>query len=116
MRVHLSRNLIAVSLAVAAMFAIAGVSAFTYSSSARRGDAECARLVAGGNATTTRTVDPAQKARVSNAYGKLPISFEANLGQADARVRFSARGEGYRVFLTETKRCSLFVRLGPAQD
>jgi hypothetical protein len=33
-------------------------------------------------------------------YGKLPLSFEANQGQTDARVRFHARGGGYTIFLT----------------
>jgi hypothetical protein len=34
-------------------------------------------------------------------YGKLPLSFEANQGQSDARVRFTARGGGYTIFLTD---------------
>ncbi|MGD0222420.1 MAG: SBBP repeat-containing protein [Terriglobia bacterium] len=34
-------------------------------------------------------------------YGKLPLSFEANQGQTDARVRFLARGGGYTIFLTD---------------
>ena len=39
--------------------------------------------------------------RYSPNYGKLPLSFEANQGQTDARVRFLARGGGYTVFLTD---------------
>jgi hypothetical protein len=35
------------------------------------------------------------------SYGKLPLSFQANQGQADARVRFLARGGGYTIFLTD---------------
>ena len=35
------------------------------------------------------------------SYGKLPLSFEANHGQTDARVRFLARGGGYTIFLTD---------------
>jgi hypothetical protein len=34
------------------------------------------------------------------AYGRLPLSFEANRGQTDARVAFLARGPGYTLFLT----------------
>ena len=34
------------------------------------------------------------------SYAKLPLSFEANRGQADARVRFLARAGGYTIFLT----------------
>lgn len=44
--------------------------------------------------------DKAVAAQVSKAYGKLPLSFEANLGQTDARVKFLSRGSGYSLFLT----------------
>jgi putative component of toxin-antitoxin plasmid stabilization module len=37
---------------------------------------------------------------LNSAYGKLPISFEVNSGQTDMRVKFTAQGKGYRVFLT----------------
>ena len=40
--------------------------------------------------------------RMRNAYGSLPLSFEENRGQTDARVRFLARGGGYALFLTST--------------
>jgi len=33
-------------------------------------------------------------------YGKLPLSFEANQGQTDARVKFLSHGGGYTLFLT----------------
>lgn len=33
-------------------------------------------------------------------FGRLPLSFEANLGQTDPQVRFLARGEGYALFFT----------------
>ena len=39
-------------------------------------------------------------ARVVEAYGNLPLSFEANTGQADSRVKFLSRGPGYTLFLT----------------
>ncbi len=35
------------------------------------------------------------------AYARLPLGFEANQGQSDARVKFLARGSGYGLFLTE---------------
>jgi hypothetical protein len=35
----------------------------------------------------------------SSTYGKLPLSFEQNMGQAPGRVRFLSRGKGYEVFL-----------------
>jgi sugar lactone lactonase YvrE len=37
------------------------------------------------------------------AYGRLPLSFEANQGQADPEVRFLSRGNGYSLFLTGTE-------------
>jgi uncharacterized repeat protein (TIGR01451 family) len=38
--------------------------------------------------------------RAVEAYGKLPLAFEANLGQTDGGVDFVARGVGYGMFLT----------------
>ena len=37
---------------------------------------------------------------VETAYGKLPLSFELNRGQTDAKVKFLSRGRGYTLFLT----------------
>jgi sugar lactone lactonase YvrE len=34
-------------------------------------------------------------------YGQIPLSFEKNVGQTDSRVRFSSRGQGYSLFLTD---------------
>jgi photosystem II stability/assembly factor-like uncharacterized protein len=54
-------------------------------------------------ADTTATPELADKAtreRVSEAYGNLPISFEANQGQFDSRVKFVSRGNGCTMFLT----------------
>jgi sugar lactone lactonase YvrE len=34
-------------------------------------------------------------------FGKLPLSFEANQGQVNSKVRFLSRGEGYSLFLTD---------------
>ncbi len=44
--------------------------------------------------------DPAMQAKVAENYGKLPLSFEANHGQTDGRVRFLSRTGGYTLFLT----------------
>src|SRR6202011_2489983 len=43
---------------------------------------------------------PRHVSKLDAAFGKLPLSFEANRGQFDARVRFAARGPGYSLFLT----------------
>jgi hypothetical protein len=44
--------------------------------------------------------DPQAQARSLDGYGKLPLSFEANRGQADGRVKFLSRTGGYTLFLT----------------
>src|SRR5260221_4106448 len=48
------------------------------------------------------------KARLMNSYGRLPLSFEANRGQADARVKFQSQAGGHNLFSTEP-RCAGFV-------
>jgi hypothetical protein len=64
----------------------------------------------------------AQQRRVAEAYGRLPLSFEANEGQTDPQVRFLARAPGYTLFLTTSAEAVLVsvqgrpqvVRLEPA--
>ena len=53
--------------------------------------------------TSTTLPDAATQARLSAAYGQLPLSFEANQGQTDSRVNFLSHGAGYSLFLTPTK-------------
>ncbi len=43
-----------------------------------------------------------QSASLLNTYSKLPLTFEANQGQAGSSVRFLAHGRGYTLFLTTT--------------
>lgn len=43
------------------------------------------------------------KMTVSENYGKLPLSFEPNMGQSAKAVKFLSRGNGYTVFLTATE-------------
>jgi hypothetical protein len=45
---------------------------------------------------------PEKAASAEVEYGKLPLSFEANQGQTDPQVRFTARGAGYSLFLTDS--------------
>jgi len=47
--------------------------------------------------------DTTAKVRLVESYGKLPVSFEANLGQTDKKVQFVSRGQGYGLFLTPTE-------------
>ncbi|MFZ0732891.1 MAG: choice-of-anchor D domain-containing protein [Candidatus Sulfotelmatobacter sp.] len=39
--------------------------------------------------------------KVLKLMGQLPLSFEANAGQVDSRVKFLSRGPGYNILLTE---------------
>ncbi|HLF84156.1 MAG TPA: SBBP repeat-containing protein, partial [Blastocatellia bacterium] len=48
-------------------------------------------------------VDSRSRARVAETYGKLPLSFEANEGQFDSRVKFISRAGGGTLFLTATE-------------
>src|SRR5439155_23805895 len=43
------------------------------------------------------------KARLQEAYGRLPLSFEANRGQTDPQVRFLSRATGHTLFLAPTE-------------
>jgi hypothetical protein len=43
--------------------------------------------------------DPEVQGKTVESYGKLPLSFEANQGQTDAKVKFLSRGSGYTLFL-----------------
>jgi hypothetical protein len=44
--------------------------------------------------------EPKAQAKILGQYGKLPLSFEANQGQADERVKFLSNANGYSLFLT----------------
>ncbi|HEY6293124.1 MAG TPA: choice-of-anchor D domain-containing protein [Terriglobia bacterium] len=53
-----------------------------------------------GEARNTKSENQVPKAALLQNYGKLPLSFEANQGQTDRRVKFLSRGAGYTLFLT----------------
>ncbi|MDE2149501.1 MAG: SBBP repeat-containing protein [Gammaproteobacteria bacterium] len=67
-----------------------------------------ALLVAGAGVLTLRpapipaTAPPptTRHAELAARYGRLPLRFEVNHGQADARVKYLARGLGYGLYLT----------------
>jgi Beta-propeller repeat/Viral BACON domain/Putative binding domain, N-terminal len=48
-------------------------------------------------------VDTRTRERLSDAYGKLPLSFEANDGQVDSRVKFISRTGTHTLFLTSSE-------------
>jgi hypothetical protein len=55
----------------------------------------------------------AAKARVQSDFGRVPMHFEPNVGQAAEEVRYLARGAGYSLFLTDTE-AVLILRRGRA--
>lgn len=64
----------------------------------------------GAKQTSPHTTTVAREA----GYGSLPLHFEANRGQADAEVRFLARGNGYALFLTSTEAVLVLREPAPA--
>jgi plastocyanin len=76
-------TLAAVCLATAVAVTVTHYHAAQRSSVGRKSDGAAARL------------------RALEAYSKIPLTFEENAGQADARAKFLARGAGYTVFLTD---------------
>jgi hypothetical protein len=58
-----------------------------------------------GNQRIGSLVQPpiAAESQIAKAYGKLPLSFEANQGQTDPQVKFLSRGNRYSLFLTSTE-------------
>ncbi len=58
-------------------------------------------------------VATAAEARVSEAYGRLPLHFEANRGQTHGEVRFLARGPGYGLYLTAGEAVLVLARPNP---
>ena len=65
-------------------------------------------------APATTSADAAVKARISDTYGRLPLTFEANRGQTDPQVKFLARGSGYTLFLTPTEAVLALTTRGTA--
>lgn len=73
----------------------------------------------GGNATLDREAlqllgaalpSPGAASQLASAHAELPLSFEANTGQADAGVSFLARGGGYDLSLTDREMILTFGR------
>src|SRR5215210_5847290 len=66
-----------------------------------------ARASAPGDSRKSLTATPVPEATIQTqareAYGNLPLGFEANLGQADSEVKFLSRGGDYGLFLTSTE-------------
>lgn len=52
------------------------------------------------SAATLKPADATTRARLNEAYGNLPLSFEINQGQADAKVKFLSIGANYSILLS----------------
>ncbi|HEV7396082.1 MAG TPA: SBBP repeat-containing protein, partial [Pyrinomonadaceae bacterium] len=61
-------------------------------------------------ADTSRAAQTQVRVRAAEAYGKLPLSFQANHGQTNSQVKFLARGQGYTLFLTHGAAVFTFSR------
>jgi len=65
--------------------------------------------------TKTESTSALHKNAVLSDYGKLPLSFEANRGQTDERVKFLSRGSGYSLFLTKNEAVIALKRAGSSR-
>jgi len=57
----------------------------------------------GAATAPTAAVSAEQRGRIQASMNALPLGFEVNQGQTDPQVKYTARGNGYAVFLTENK-------------
>jgi hypothetical protein len=85
-----------IALVVTAAIAVAEFGPFQRASYARQ-DADELTV----SRSRPRGVD--ERANPTTFMSTLPLSFEQNVGQSDARVSFLARGRGYGVFLTPSE-------------
>ncbi|MFY9553446.1 MAG: SBBP repeat-containing protein, partial [Blastocatellia bacterium] len=60
---------------------------------------KCASAVAESGGATSQPMDLAGVSKIAEFYGRLPLSFEVNQGQADSQVKFFSRGTGHTVCL-----------------
>ncbi|MBA3321690.1 MAG: hypothetical protein H0T45_09650, partial [Pyrinomonadaceae bacterium] len=103
-----AKLLVGLILALAVLLSWAGSLNYSLSSQAARSDiANKVRSVnpAAGPESIPAPTEPDEttRTRVNEAYGQLPLSFEANQGQTDPQVKFLSRGSGYSLFLTPTE-------------
>ena len=98
-----------IALGVSSVVCLAVVLVLACGSAAKRGaHARSAQIGHGAGAVAVPV--PANRpsgSEVVAEYGKLPLAFEPNLGQANPEAKFLARGVGYELFLTPKE--SVFV-------
>jgi hypothetical protein len=54
-------------------------------------------------ASVNASISNDQRSRVRASLAALPLAFEANQGQSDPQVKYMAKGNGYRLFLTSSQ-------------
>ena len=67
-------------------------------------------------ASANSSADATAKTNALQVFRKSPMSFEANQGQTDKRVKFISRGAGYTLFLTRDSAVMVLQNAGPAQQ
>ncbi|MGE0820512.1 MAG: SBBP repeat-containing protein [Candidatus Binatia bacterium] len=85
---------------------LAGITLLSSACVAPGGRQPLASLTAPQRNTVSPHPDPSASNPPSPAYktyGQIPLSFEANTGQTNERVKFLSRGQGYALFLTATE-------------
>lgn len=96
MKTHIS-SLKTVVLSFLAVSTLLGLALFAPRGTTSAPEESVPREIAAAPAATRTT------AKVREAYGQLPLSFEANRGQAAESIDFVARGPGYALALSATE-------------
>ena len=63
----------------------------------------------------SKTISPARN-RLQTAYATLPLAFEPNQGQTDAQVKYMARANGYKLYLTSSEAIFTLHKQGGDSD
>jgi uncharacterized repeat protein (TIGR01451 family) len=95
-----SRKFLPSGIAATAILAIATLTNSTIAQDAAHTHGDLQGKADSASVGALTKADPAVAARLTSSYGKLPIGFEVNQGQADSAVQFLARGAGYTLLLT----------------
>jgi hypothetical protein len=85
---------------LAAALFIPGLLLFALVHKGERGARRKAGEQAPVSASTPRANPELSHAQIAEAYGKLPLAFEKNLGQTNPQVQYLSHGQGYELFLT----------------
>jgi hypothetical protein len=108
---------VTIALAVLLTVPIVGLHAVRSSNATPKGTANrrlnAAQGIPSGRADGSTSAAP-NRMGVRQAYGQLPLYFEANQGQTDRRVTFLSRGSNHTLFLTPTEAVLVLSKARPA--